>query len=60
MVEVFVVVYLVISLPAAFLLWTALRSSKRLDDESQSMELKSLGNAEFFEAKTESIDLHLS
>ena len=60
MIEFLVVTYLIFSLPATLLIWTALVASKRLDEESQGMKHKSLGNNRFFDSKTESINLHLS
>ena len=60
MVEILVVAFLVLSLLATLLIWTVLIASKRLDDESQSMELKyeSLGSKRFFDSKTDRINLH--
>ncbi len=55
MVEILVVAYLVLSLLATLLIWTALIASKRLDDESQSMKYESLGHNRFFDSKTEPI-----
>jgi hypothetical protein len=58
MVEFLVVAYLVLSLPATFLIWTALIASKRLEDESQGMKYESLRHNRFFDSKTEPISSH--
>lgn len=58
MVQIIVVAYLVISLPAALLLWTALVAAKRADDKSPESE--SSGNDRFFESKTKSINFYSS
>jgi hypothetical protein len=60
MVEFLVVTYLILSLPATLLIWSALVASKRIDDESQGMKSKSLGHDRFFDSKTKPINLHLS
>ena len=60
MVEILVVAYLVLSLPATLLIWTAMIASKRLDDEDQGMKYKSLGHNRFLDSKTEPISFHSS
>ena len=60
MIEILVVAYLVLSLPATLLIWTALVASKRLDDEGQSMKYKYFEHNRFFDSKTKPINLHLS
>jgi len=60
MVEIFVMTYLVIGLLAALLFWAVLMVSKRLDNESQSMNSESPGDNQFFESKTESINFYSS
>lgn len=60
MVEILVVAYLVLSLPATLLIWTTLVASKRLEDESQSMNHKSLKHHRFFDSKTKPVNLHPS
>jgi len=60
MIEFLVVTYLVLSLPATVLIWTALIASKRLDDASQGMKYESLGHNRFFDSKTESISFRSS
>jgi hypothetical protein len=60
MVEFLVVTYMVLSLPATLLIWTALIASKRLDDESESMKYKALGHNRFLDSKTEPISFHSS
>jgi hypothetical protein len=59
MVEFLVVTFLMLSLPATLLIWTALVASKRLDEESQGIKYKSLEHNRFFDSKTKSINLHL-
>jgi hypothetical protein len=56
MVQIFVVAYLVISLPAALLLWSVLAAAKRADDKSS--EYASLENDQFFESKSELINFY--
>ena len=58
MIQILLAAYLVISIPAAFLLWTVLAAAKRGDD--QSLQSESLGDDRFLESKTESIELHSS
>ena len=58
MVQIIVVAYLVISLPAAFLLWTVLSAAKRADNKIAESE--SLGDDRFFESKTKSIKFYSS
>jgi hypothetical protein len=60
MIGIFVVAYLVLSLPATLLLWTVLMASKRLDDESQSMKSESSGRNQVFASNTETINFHSS
>jgi len=52
MLEIIVITYLVLSLAATFLIWTALVASKRCDDETQSMKYKSLAHHQFPNSKT--------
>jgi hypothetical protein len=56
MVQIFVVAYLVISLPVALLLWTVMAVAKRAGDTSR----ESLGEGQSLESLTESIKLYLS
>lgn len=58
MLQNLVVAYLVMSLPAALLLWTGLVAARRADDKSLASE--SSGNDRFLESKTESINFYLS
>ena len=58
MVQIFLVAYLVISLPAALLLWTALVAAKGGDENSP--EVETLETARLFESKKESIDSYSS
>jgi hypothetical protein len=60
MIEFLVAIYLILSLPATLLIWTALVASRRVDDKSQSIQYKSLEHSRFFNSKTKSINLHLS
>jgi hypothetical protein len=56
MVQIFVVAYLVISLPVALLLWSVLVVAKRADDKSS--EYTSFEHDQFFESKSESINFY--
>lgn len=56
MVQIFVVAYLVISLPVVLLLWTVLAVAKRGGDKS----LESSGEGRFLKSKIESIKFYSS
>ena len=56
MVQIFVVAYLVISLPVVLLLWTVLAVANRKDKKSP----ESLGEGRFLESKIESIKFYSS
>ena len=56
MVQIFVVAYLVISLPVALLLWTVLAVAKRGGDKSP----ESVGEGRFLKSKTKSFKFYSS